>query len=421
MMLCAGGTLVCWLGLASLVIAEPRNVTVSGPTRLDWEFVSHRFARDAADQLESYDSKKQRYQLYIPGNYSKTRAWPLIVFVSPSKDPLGWDRFENVCEREGIFFCSPYRAGNTVPGGLRSRIILDVTDDVRRRFRIDPNQTYIGGFSGGGRLACTVGFAMPEIFAGIIPVCGTNPPGSLTYLRHRLVDRVSVAFVTGEQDFNRRENEVWMAPYVKELDVRSRLWIAPGTGHDIPGPALMEDVVAWLAADVRRRQEDARDRPLLNFKADEALRDDALADRLFEAAQNELKEKQRVWNGVAILHGIASRWPKSETAAKSKGLLEKVAGDERLVEELGPLRWNDDRKSFGAQARGLERFGMTPKAIEVWQALSAQYPDSPIADEAQKEIDRLKSQPVAPVDPGQGGPPRRGRAVRKPSNPAGAK
>src|SRR5262245_52956963 len=273
MLLRVVGVLSCWLGLASIVEAEPRNVTVSGPTRLDWEFVSHRFARDAADQLDTYDSKKQRYQRYIPETYSKTRAWPLIVFVSPSKDPVGWDGFEHTCVREGIFYCSPYRAGNTVPGGLRSRIILDVTDDVRRRFRIDPEQTYIGGFSGGGRLACTVGFAMPEIFAGIIPVCGTNPPGGLAYLRHRLVDRVSVAFVTGEQDFNRRENEVWIAPFFKELDVRSQLWIAPGVGHDIPGPALMDDVVAWLSADVKRRREDARDRPHLNFKADEALRD----------------------------------------------------------------------------------------------------------------------------------------------------
>jgi hypothetical protein len=255
---------------------------------------------------------------------------------------------------------------------------------------------------------------MPEIFAGIIPVCGTNPPGSLAYLRHRLVDRVSVAFVTGEQDFNRRENEVWMAPYLKELEVRSRLWIAPGMGHDIPGPALLNDVVAWLAADVKRRREDARDRPLLNFKADEALRDEALANRLFEAAQQEFKQKQRVWRGVAIVHGVSSRWPKSEAAVKSKDLLEKIAADERLLEELSPLRLDDDRRSFGAQARGLERFGMIPKAIEVWEALASQYPESPVAADAQSEIRRLKSQPAPPGDPRQSGGQRRGRAARNP-------
>src|SRR5262245_15638851 len=104
MLLRVVGVLSCWLGLASIVEAEPRNVTVCGPTRLEWEIVSHRFGRDHGDQPGTYRSKKQRYQLYIPENYSKTRTWPLIVFVSPSKDPVGWDRFENVCFREGIFF-----------------------------------------------------------------------------------------------------------------------------------------------------------------------------------------------------------------------------------------------------------------------------------------------------------------------------
>ena len=83
---------------------------------------------------------------------------------------------------------------------------------------------------------------------------------------------------------------------------------------------------------------------------------------------------------------------------KSKELLEKIAGDERLVGELGPLRLNDDRNSFTAQARGLERYGMIPKAIEVWEALASQYPESSIADDAQSEIRRLKSQPALPND-----------------------
>jgi len=50
--------LLAWPGFP--VEAEPKNVTVSGLTRLDWEFVSYRFARDAADPLETYESKKQR-------------------------------------------------------------------------------------------------------------------------------------------------------------------------------------------------------------------------------------------------------------------------------------------------------------------------------------------------------------------------
>src|SRR6266480_1716891 len=80
---------------------------------------------------------------------------------------------------------APYGAGNSTPAGQRARIILDVLDDVRRQYAIDPDLTYLTGFSGGGRMACAIGFALPEYFGGVIPLCGTNTIGAPTYLRHR--------------------------------------------------------------------------------------------------------------------------------------------------------------------------------------------------------------------------------------------
>ena len=41
-------------------------------------------------------------------------------------------------------------------------------------------------------MACTIAYALPEYFGGLIPVCGTNPLPRLTYLRHRAEDRLSV-------------------------------------------------------------------------------------------------------------------------------------------------------------------------------------------------------------------------------------
>ncbi|MFO0864913.1 MAG: PDZ domain-containing protein [Gemmataceae bacterium] len=383
-----------WLIVACpfLAHAQPKDAIVSAPTRLDWEFACRGFGPDAAQVPKGYDSKKQKYQLFVPKTYAKTKTWPLVVFISPGNGPSGWSNLQKVCEKEGMLFCSPYAAGNEVAPGLRTRIILDMVDDVRRNYRIDPDQTYIGGFSGGGRMSCSIGFAMPEIFAGIIPVCGTNPPSGLTYLRHRLVDRVSVAFVTGEKDFNRKENEEWMAPYLKDLGIRTKLWVAPGVAHAVPGPAVMEEAVIWLAADAKRRQDDSKARPKLNVKSDEGFAGADQATRLFDAAQTEFSDKKRIWHGVALMQGIVNRWPKSEAAADAQGVLKKILSDERVLELIGPLGVEDDRKSFGAQARGLEKFGIIPKAIEVWETLAGKYPESPIADEALAEVRRLQGQ-----------------------------
>src|SRR5579863_5394798 len=375
--------LVCWNALAAGARAQPRDVKVSGPTRFDWEFAAAGFGRDpAAGVPADYDSQKQKYQLYVPGGSNPTQAQPLIIFISPTNGPIGWPAFERICAQEGILFCSPYKAGNSTPAGLRIRIILDMVDDVRRRFSIDPNQTYMGGFSGGGRMACSIGFAFPELFAGIMPVCGTNPLKSQPYLRHRLVDRVSVAFVTGQKDFNRSEHDVWMAPYLKELDIRTQFWVVPGMGHDIPNADVMDQVVAWLAADLKRRREDARLRPKLNVKSNEAFRGDDEASRLLAAARSEIEDRQRLWQGFALLQGICQRWPDSEAARESQKLSENILADKEQAAAIGRLRLEDDRKSYGSQARGLERVGKVPQAIDVWNVLARNHRDTPTAAEA---------------------------------------
>ena len=91
-------------------------------------------------------------------------------------------------------------------------------------------------------MACTIGFALPQYFGGVIAICGTNPLPKLDYLRHRVHDRLSVAFVTGANDFNRKENEDFMFPLFQDLSIRSRLWVVPKLGHGIPGPDVLAAV-----------------------------------------------------------------------------------------------------------------------------------------------------------------------------------
>src|SRR5579871_85802 len=166
-------TAVLLAAMPSLVLSadDPESgfqaeMAVSRPTRLDWQFVAAEFGKDAARLPHFYLSVRQRYQLYVPPAYKPGTTWPLLVFLSPGDDPLGWRYCQKLCEDKDVFFCAAYGAGNNTPPGQRVRLILDVLDDVRRRFAIDPDRTYLAGFSGGGRLACTIAFAMPEYCGG---------------------------------------------------------------------------------------------------------------------------------------------------------------------------------------------------------------------------------------------------------------
>jgi len=77
------------------------EVKITAPTRLDWQFAASGFGKDALKLPTDYDSRKQRYQLYVPEKYEPARPWPLVVFVSPGDDPLGWRAWQKTCEAEG--------------------------------------------------------------------------------------------------------------------------------------------------------------------------------------------------------------------------------------------------------------------------------------------------------------------------------
>jgi hypothetical protein len=114
-------------------------------------------------------------------------------------------------------------------------------------------------------------------------------------------------------------------------------------GHDIPNADVMDQVVAWLA--------------------------------------------------------IRQRWPDSEAARTSQDVMEKILADKDQAEILEKLRLDDDRKSYGAQARGLERVRRFSQAIDVWNVLARNHRDTPTAEEALAEVRRL--QELKPVDKDQ--------------------
>jgi predicted esterase len=363
---------------------------VAAATRFDWEFAARGVGPDAGKLPAGYDSAKQKYQLFVPKNYAKNKPAALVLFISPGEGPQGWKNWQKLCETEGVFFASPYGAGNSTPATHRTRIILDVLDDIRRAYKIDPDQTYLTGFSGGGRMACAIGFALPEYFGGVIPVCGTNTISGTTYLRHRVEERLSVAFITGEKDTNRKENEEVMYPWLQEIGVRSKLWVVPKMGHAIPSGEVMAEVHAWVAEDLQRRREDAKARPKLAVGPDDTPSGTEQAKRLVDTAVADIKLPARTWRGVALLQGVTQRWAKSASAGEARSLLKEVLNNDKLVERISEQGADDEVKSVTAQAKAMERFGNIPKAIEAWGLLAQNYEGTPIAAKALENVKRLK-------------------------------
>jgi hypothetical protein len=327
----------------------------------------------------------------VPRQYDASRSWPLVVFISPGDEPLGWSAWQQSCEKAAALFCAAYGAGNNCPAGQRIRIVLDMLDDVRRQYHIDPDQTYLTGFSGGGRMACSIAFALPEYFGGVAPVCGTNPLPRLDALRHRVHDRLSIAFVTGAGDFNRKENEAYMAPLLAELGIRSKLWVVPKLGHALPSGDVLSDVYAWLAEGLKHRREEAREHPGLAVPAGEMLTPEKVAARHVQEAETDLRTHGRAWHGVALLREVIERWPATDAGDRARQLLQEATRDEAKARAIAEEGGREQRELLSAQAKALERFGDQRRAFKAWNLLARAQPDTPAGRKAAAEADRLRT------------------------------
>ncbi len=383
------------------------KVTVGAPTRLDWTFaVTSQSLADPPAKLtgDGFDSAKQTYELFVPERKDAKKPVPAILFISAGDEPGGWKAFEAVCKDRGFAFIGVRGAGNNVPPPKRVRIVLDCLDDVRRKLPLDADRTYIAGFSGGARVACAVAFALPEYFGGVIPVCAAGELREEPWLRHRLTDRVSAALVTGDTDFNRGEVERWKGGMWKGIGIRTRVWVQPKSGHAVPPPATLSEVVKWLDEDADRRASAAKKSPASRAAPDGALTREEDAKAILDEAKQLLGARATMHRGLMLLKGAAARWPDLAVGNAALKLLQEY-------DAKTDRPWEDDdvaeqRKQIAAEARGLGDYAlngipagsqyekqkpdMAKRAIDLWGVLIGDAPDSPLGKEGKKLVAELE-------------------------------
>ncbi|MBA4015626.1 MAG: hypothetical protein C0483_00410 [Pirellula sp.] len=392
----------------ALAAAEPAlrghqpRMSVVAPTRLDWVFAlaNQSPAEPPADWLKGYDSTRQRYELYVPRTVNPTKPTALVLFISAGNDPAGLAQWRTVCDATGMLFASPYGAGNSTNGPERTRIVLDVLDDVRRRFAIDADRTYLGGFSGGARVACRIAFALPEYFGGVVPVCAAESLREEAWLRQRVIERLSAALITGETDFNRGEIERFRGPLLTDVGVRTKVWMVPKLGHGLPAASVFAEVLRWLEEGVPERRRLATKWLAIRVAAEAPSRA-AWSHSLMDEAKTRLKSPATLYSGLSQLQGIAVRWNDLPAAAEANEILAEYEARTERPWEMDDLA--EQRKFLLAEARGLaayatgplapqyekQRAGMAGAALERWQLLLADDPDAPAGREAQQRIAEL--------------------------------
>lgn len=381
-----------------------KQVPVQAATRIDCVFplANQSPAEPPADWLPKYDSTKQKYELFVPQSYKPTQPTPLILFISPAKQPLGLAQWKAVCEEHGAIFASPYDAGNDCETRQRVRIVLDVLDDIRRRVAVDPDRTYIGGFSGGGRIACAIAFSLPEYFGGVIPICAAGDLRDETWLKHRVQARLSVAHLTGETDFNRGEIERYRGPLLADLGVRSKIWTVDGLGHSIPGSKPLDTAYRWLEEGLTARQKFAREFPASRVDSKLAFTREEFAAALSAEAKQRTANPATFYSGLMQYKGVYERWPglpgalaaikvlhAADEANPKTWEVEDIA-EQRVLLVCGARRLSDYALGPLPPQYASQRTKMAQAALQQWEMVVADGQDAQAVADAKTVVPKLQ-------------------------------
>jgi predicted esterase len=143
------------------------------------------------------DDTEQPYGLYIPRNFDENKKYPLVIMLhgAGSNHRLSLRRVfgksngpgETDVETSRVFpqfrdvdyiVASPFARGTMGYQGVAEKDVMDVLADVKKRFRIDEDRTYLTGLSMGGGGTLWIGLTRPDIWAAIAPVCPAPPAGT---------------------------------------------------------------------------------------------------------------------------------------------------------------------------------------------------------------------------------------------------
>lgn len=154
---------------------------------------------------QSIDLAQEKFALYVPGGPPPPRGWALIVWVPPWNKLTHPDEWRGALDRHRMVFVSARNSGNdTSLYDRRLPLALLGFANVASAMPVDRERVFVGGFSGGSRVAEIAALAYPDVFRGAMLHAGSDtiedekflpPPDLLSlFLRSRLV------FVTGESD-----------------------------------------------------------------------------------------------------------------------------------------------------------------------------------------------------------------------------
>ena len=196
----------------------------------------------------------ERFVVYVPPAPPGPHGYGLLVFVPPWEGalmPLDWPP---VMARLGIIYVSAGHSGNeTDTFGRRAPLALIAARNIMARYPVDPDRTYVGGFSGGSRVAMRLAMGYPDLFRGAILNAGSDPVGDdgAPLPPRELFDRFEsqnrLVYVTGDEDMvNLNADSGSLSAMSRSCVLAVTANISPHAGHKAMDDAALAEAIGQL-------------------------------------------------------------------------------------------------------------------------------------------------------------------------------
>jgi pimeloyl-ACP methyl ester carboxylesterase len=176
------------------------------------------------------------YAYYLPKNYNPAKRLPFVIFFDShgrGKDPV--HQYESLADQYGMLLVGSNNSKNGQQPLEGVAIYDEILKDLAQKFSIDRTRITVSGFSGGGRVAGSLGQLRPEISSVISCSAG---------FQTRFNDKFNYYAIVGKKDFNYQE--------LRQLEDKLDAGYEPhyihywDGGHEWPSVAVMRDAFEFV-------------------------------------------------------------------------------------------------------------------------------------------------------------------------------
>lgn len=313
------------------------------------------------------------YALFLPPQYAKGKPCPLLMLFDPhGSGLLPVNLFNAEAAKNGFIIAGSNNSKNGMDFEQTTAIYRKMLTDITSRFDIEKKAVYLGGFSGGSRVAGAVAITVGGI-AGVVgcgaglPAINRNPAGPFSYLA-----------VVGNQDFNYTEIRQ-LDEMLESAHYQHHLLVFDGI-HQWPPKELLPDIFTWLRFDAMRQQAIPADRNEINLFIEN---NDKIAGAL--ATEGKFSAQQAVYfKMLHYLQGLTDVEPlkseikrlstEKEVIAYQKQQQKLLDLEQELQQKYSPelnLKNVDWWKPEAAHLQSLTKQSRKPEVSQVYQRVLA--------------------------------------------------